>query len=215
MSVTPTLSSGVLGIAFSAANDAASLNVVGPNIQISDGTTTTQYAIGNVSSINLTGTPAIGQRFTINSGLNLPGTFTSLAIESITFGNNITFGARSTIVSHALAITGAETITVNAGATLFTQATSGNLLDGQSTANSGGLNFDAKTISVGTGARILTHGDSGFQGGDITLTAKYKQNDLFLTPLFNERQANVSLDIGKDAVLIGRNLTLATDADMS
>lgn len=213
MAVTSSLTGGVLRVDLSAANDGATLALVGPNVTVSDGNATNSYAVGSVALLNVVGTTADNQAVTIGSYLNLSGTFTSSGVDSLAFSNSVSFGARSTLVSHAMAVTGANTITVGAGATLFTRSFSGgDPFAGASTANSGGLSFTAKSISIGAGAKILAHADGAFQAGDIALTAKDARLDTYLIPLFNEKQANVSLNVADGAVFKGRNIELASDA---
>jgi hypothetical protein len=214
LAVTSALSGGVLTVTLNATDDAATLAVSGSDITVTGGTTAS-YAIASVNSINVLGTTGDTQTVTINAGVTLPGTFTASAVETVAFGGGVTFGARSTLVSHAMAVTGAHAITVGAGATLHTRSFTGDVLTGDSTANSGGLSFAAKSITVGAGARILTHASTGFQAGDIALRAKDQRLDLSMVPFFNDKQTTATVSIDANAVLKGRNITLTTEADSS
>ena len=49
--VTPTLSNGLLAIAFSAANDTATVSLVGSNVNVFDGTTNTTFSATAVQAI--------------------------------------------------------------------------------------------------------------------------------------------------------------------
>src|SRR5271167_3192128 len=55
LSVVPTLTNGLLDISCDAANDAATVSVVGANIQVSDGTNSTNFTAANVLAINAHG----------------------------------------------------------------------------------------------------------------------------------------------------------------
>jgi hypothetical protein len=212
MSVSSSLTGGVLTVQFTADNDGAALALVGPVLTVSDGATTKSYAASAIASIALEGTAGDDQIVTIGANLKLSGTFTSTGVESVTFAKDVSFGARST-VSHAMGIVGANTITIASGATLFTRATSGiDPLNDASAANSGSVSFAAKSIVVESGARILAHATGGFQAGDVTIAATAAQLDAYMTPGFNLKTATASVTVGDGAVIRGRNVTLSTDA---
>ncbi len=212
MAVSASLAGGVLSVQFTADDDTATLALAGADLTVSDGSTSKSFAAGSIASIALVGTTGDNQSVTIGASLGLSGTFTSNGVESVTFAKNVFFGARST-VSHAIAVVGAHSITVGAGATLWTRGIAGNdPLSDESTANSGNVSFSAKSIAVEAGARILAHATGGFQAGDVTIAATAAQLDAYMTPLFNEKTAAASVTVGDNAVIRGRNVTFSTDA---
>ncbi len=212
MAVSSSFASGVLTVQFTADDDSAALALAGADLTVTSGSTTKSYAAGGITSIALVGTTGDNQSVTIGASLGLTGNFSSKDVESVTFAKNVSFGARST-VSHAIAVAGAHSITVAAGATLWTRSIAGgDPLNDASTANSGSVSLGAKSITVEAGARILAHATDGYQAGDVTLAAAAAQLDAYMTPFFNLKTATASVTVGDGAVVRGRNVTFSTDA---
>jgi len=88
--------------------------------------------------------------------------------DTFRFTENQTFLARQGISVKA------ETITVSTGATLSTRIQTGDVVTGNSTANSGDISFVGQTISVNSAARLLSHVHAGstFTPGKITIDGR-------------------------------------------
>ena len=86
--------------------------------------------------------------------------------DSVTFTGS-TFSARGGFDLHA------ETITVSANTTLSTRVTSGDLLTGASTANSGNISLAGSTITLANGSRLLAHVlmTDSFNAGGVSIAA--------------------------------------------
>ncbi len=108
--VTPTLNNGVLAIAFSAANDTATISVIGSSINVFDGTTNTAFASTSVHAINVQGNGLASQSVTFTDTVSLTG---SLTTSSLT---NVTLNGDYTVSSANLAANG--TISLQSGSTL-------------------------------------------------------------------------------------------------
>jgi hypothetical protein len=109
--VTPQmLQGGILDIGFSAANDTVTVSVVGPNIDVFDGTTHTDFAATSVSAINAHGNSSPNQAVTFSSAVTLPGALTVTGLTNATV--NGTYQVQSA------SLTDSGTIDIATGATL-------------------------------------------------------------------------------------------------
>src|SRR5262245_38490759 len=98
-----------------------------------------------------------------------------------------------------------------------TLATGANPATAPSTGNSGDLNFTAEHIVIGQGASLLAHSTNGFASGNITLAA---MDTVDLDWIFNSEitpfqipQADASIEVGQNATIKGKNVTLTAEAD--
>ena len=202
--VTPQLlTGGILDIGFGAANDMATISVAGPNIDVFDGTTHTDFAATSVNAINAHGSGDSNQAVTFSSAVTLPG---ALTVTGLT---NATLNGTYMVQSANLAASG--TIDIAAGATLSTRqiASGGDPLTAHSISNSGAVVLDAPHLSVDNGAHILANADSGFQSADVTLHADDEANLNFVLGLtgFQNKQTSTSVNIGS-ATIKGKDVTV-------
>jgi hypothetical protein len=202
--VTPKLlNGGILDIGFGAANDTSVVSVVGPNIDVFDGTTHADFAAASVNAINAHGNNSPNQAVTFRSAVTLAGGLRVTGLTSATL--NGTYQVQSAN------LTDGGTIDIAAGATLSTRriAPGGDPLAAHSTGNSGAITLTAPHISVEDGARILANADSGFQAGNVTLHADDEANLNFALALagFKNKQTSTSITIGS-ATIKGKDVTV-------
>ncbi len=111
--VTPTLgSNGVLAIAFSAANDTATVSVVNSNmINVFDGTTNTAFAAAFVQGINAQGNGLGNQSITFTDTISLSGALVTSGLTNVTInGGDYTVGSASIATTGTISIEGSSTL---------------------------------------------------------------------------------------------------------
>ncbi|MEA2728336.1 MAG: hypothetical protein QOF70_2811, partial [Acetobacteraceae bacterium] len=140
---------------------------------------------GTAANVTITGTGQLGLADTGVAGQVELQSFNN-SLENVTFTDptasltvNMVGGTDSLAIStlHLAGAslsangTGADAITVNAGAYVSTRATANDTLAAPSTANSGNLSFEAQSITLSTGSFLYTNANSGFAAGNISLDA--------------------------------------------
>jgi FG-GAP-like repeat/FG-GAP repeat len=194
LAVTPTLgANGILTIALTASNDAATISE--PNtstIRVFDGSTNRDFARASVSSIAAAGNNSSNQSVTFNSSVNLTGPLSATGLTSEVL--NGSYQVRSA------SLTASGTIDIAAGSTLSTRriAAGGDPLTAPSVGNSGAIGLTAPNIQVGNGANVLANADSGFTAADVTMSAHDEADLNFLLGLagFQNAQSSASITIG-------------------
>ena len=214
LAVVPSLgANGILSIALTASNDAATVSK--PNastIQVSDGTTGTNFSLASVNSIAALGNGSSNQSITYTSAVNLTGPLSATGLSSVVLSGLYQVSSANLAAS--------ATIDIAAGATLSTRliAAGGNPLTALSIGNSGALALTAPNIQVDNGASILANADSGFASADVTLNAADEANLNFALGLtgFKNTQTSTSITIGsatikaKDVNVTGLSSTAKT-----
>jgi hypothetical protein len=157
LSVTSSLSNGILDIAFSADNDAATVSALGTNLQVQSGGTTNTFPSSSISSINAHNTGGQNQSIAIKGGLTLTGELDVTGLANVTI-SGANYGAS------AVKVTGAGTI----GVQTSTLTTAGDQTFAAAVTASG----SSGTLSTsGTGTAQVTVTDSTLGGSNLTLTA--------------------------------------------
>jgi mucin-19 len=157
LSVTSTLSGGILDLAFGADNDAATVAVVGPNIQVQSGGSTNIFAASSVSGINAHRSAGQNQSLALKGTYSLTGELDVANLASVSLGS-VTVGASAVNVSGAGTISLQNASLTTSGDQTFAAAVTAN-------GTSGVLS------TSGTGSAQVTVTDSTLRGGNITLQA--------------------------------------------
>jgi hypothetical protein len=157
LSVTSTLTNGILDIAFGADNDAANVSVAGSNVQVQAGGSTSTFATSSVTGINAHNVSGAKQSIGFASTLTLSGELdvSKLATVSITGANysasavKVTDATTISLQSSTLTTTGDQTF----AATVTTNGSSGVL------------------STTGTGSAQVSVVGSTLTAANVTLTA--------------------------------------------
>jgi len=210
LSVTPSLTGGILDIQLDAPNDNATLSLVtinnNPNIRVSDGTTAANFPVAAVQSINAHGTNLGNQNVTLNDTLTLSGILQTSAVANVTIHGTYTAGSAN--------LAAGVSVDVHAGATLSSRHTANADPLGTSIAGSGNLTLAAPVITVGNGARLLAGADNGFAAGDVTLQANGAAAVDTILGIPNTQNVTdiATVNIGA-AKITGHDVTVAAKAD--
>jgi hypothetical protein len=197
--VTPQLlSSGILDIGFSAANDTATVSAIGPNIDVFDGTTHTDFAATSVNAINAHGNSSPNQAVTFGSPVTLSGALTVTGLTIATL--NGAYAAQSVNV----AVGG--TIDIAAGATLST---------------SGDITLTAQDAETGltamSSAQVIVSGAT-LQGNNVSLSATSTLTATatasLLAQINAQSNALVSVD-GSSQITASGNVTIAVGSTVN
>jgi len=130
------------------------------------------------------------------------GTFNA-ASQSKSNGT-ITSNAANTILESKIYTNGSD-YTANADDITISDDS---LIDTSSSSkNAGNITLSGKTITVGDNAALKAKGASGYSSGDITLTASDTSDGYII------KNNNSYINIGKNAVLIGKSITLSSEAN--
>ena len=100
LAVNPTLMNGLLSVGMNAANDAATISMIGSSIDVFDGSKHTPFALSAVSAINVQGNASPGQSVDFKSSISVAGMVNASALNSIVFegayqGSSETFSANA------------------------------------------------------------------------------------------------------------------------
>src|SRR5262249_10792631 len=144
----------------------------------------------NIHGVLFPSTLSPSQTVTLNDAIGLTG---PLVIHNVT-----DFTLNGTYTAQSAAVDALNSITIASGATLSTRQTAGgDPATAHSTGNSGDVSLTAPQIQVGDTARILAQADSGFQPGNLTLTAAtgfdLTWTDALTAPVFKSRTAQVNI----------------------
>jgi hypothetical protein len=163
LAVTSQLTNGVLDVALGAANDAATISVIGGSLDVFNGSTHVTYSPPAVQAINVHGNGAANQKLTLHSAVNLAQELTTSQLATETIDGS--YQAAS------IALNAAQ-INVNGGV-LSTRAIApgGDPAVAPSTGNSGNLTLGAAQIQVMPGSKLLAHATGAFMPGSVTLQA--------------------------------------------
>ncbi len=83
LAVTSSLNNGLLSVSLGAAGDAAAISILGPKLDIFDGTTHTQYAAAQVTAITAQGSSAANQKLFLQSPVSLTGALKASSLTAI------------------------------------------------------------------------------------------------------------------------------------
>lgn len=110
-----------------------------------------------------------------------------ISTNQFTGGANVTYQADNTL-------------TVNAGVLISSRqvAAGGDHLTANSIGNSGNITFEAQTITIGSGAKILAQGTGSFTGGDVNILAT--QDAVTVTPLINYNDSHAKITINNATI---------------
>jgi hypothetical protein len=134
----------------------------------------------------------------------------SLTADLTVTGTAVTVMGDLTLAGQDLSIS-ATTINVNAGVTVATRkvASASDLLSGNSTGNSGDITLSGRTITIGTGAKLLAQGSGSYTAGAIAMTAAHKARPN--GPFINLVSATASITL-LSATLKGGVITIHSNA---
>jgi hypothetical protein len=202
------LAGGVLDIGLSAANDAATISVVGTNIDVFDGTTHTDFAATSVHAINAHGNRSANQAVSFNGAVTLTGPLTITGLTNATLAGTYTAATAELGGTDSFTLSGPgilSTRTIAAGADPRTAPSLG---------NSGDITIDARAITINNNARLLANVEQGsaFKPGAIKLDAAdtaIRQTTQFLPVFVAAKTASISLD---HATIDGGEVKIKTEA---